>query len=165
MLTTLILISLVLGCSRVSIQNFPSLTLPVLPKIDLMSSGGQTTTPRPLISARLINPQDNTNAPKITVGKLIEFAERGHSCQCASDRFVKEWKKTKSGFNLKTNSKTTDFIQFSCDKENESLSCYVQEIDRGANVAPLSDRYLSGSKFIEETYLKGRSCSGTTSCP
>ena len=163
--TTIILFALVIGCSRVNIPKLSSLTLPDLPKLDLMSSDRQKTTPRPLISARLINPQNSATVPKITVGKLIEFAERGHSCQCASDRFVNEWKKTKSGFELKTNSNILDTVQFSCAKEDEFLSCYVKEIDRGDGVSPVSERYLSGSKFIEEIYFNSRSCAGTTSCP
>ncbi|MBT4206390.1 MAG: hypothetical protein HOK64_02295 [Proteobacteria bacterium] len=159
------LFALVLGCSQLKIPEFPSVSMPEFPKLDLMSSGGQTATPRPLISARLTNPQNSTQVPKITVGKLVEFAERGHSCQCAGDRFVNEWEKINSGFQLKINSNTLDTVQFSCAEQDERLSCYIKEIDLGDDISPISERYLSGSKFIEEIYFKGRSCARTTPCP
>jgi hypothetical protein len=164
-LVTIVLFGLVLGCTQLKIPKLPSVSMPDLPKLNLMSSGGQTITPRPLIAARLTNPQGSAQVPKITVGKLIEFAERGHSCQCADKRFVDEWEKTGSGFQLKINSNTLDTVQFSCAKNNEHLSCYVKEIDLGDDISPISERYLSGSKFIEEIYFKGRSCARTTPCP
>ena len=164
-LVTIVLFGLVLGCSQLKIPKLPSVSMPDLPKLNLISSGGQTTTPRPLIAARLTNPQNSTQVPKITVGKLIEFAERGHSCQCVGNRFVDEWEKTSSGFQLKINSNTLDTVQFSCAKNDEQLSCYVKEIDLGGDISPISERYLSGSKFIEEIYFKGRSCARTTPCP
>lgn len=164
-LVTIVLFALVLGCSQLKIPKLPSVSMPDLPKLKLMSPEGQTTTPRPLIAARLTNPQNSTQVPKITVGKLIEFAERGHSCQCADKRFVDEWEKTSSGFRLKINSNALDTVQFSCAKNNEHLSCYVKEIDLGDDISPISERYLSGSKFIEEIYFKGRSCARTTPCP
>jgi len=164
-LVTIVLFALVLGCSQLKIPKLPSVSMSDLPKLKLMSSEGQTITPRPLIAARLTNPQNSTQVPKITVGKLIEFAERGYSCQCVGNRFVDEWEKTSSGFQLKINSTTLDTVQFSCAKNNEHLSCYVKEIDLGDDISPISERYLSGSKFIEEIYFKGRSCARTTPCP
>jgi hypothetical protein len=164
-LVTIVLFGLVLGCTQLKIPKLASVSMPDLPKLNLMSPGGQTITPRPLIAARLTNPQGSAQVPKITVGKLIEFAERGHSCQCADKRFVDEWEKTGSGFQLKINSNTLDTVQFSCAKNNEHLSCYVKEIDLGDDISPISERYLSGSKFIEEIYFKGRSCARTTPCP
>lgn len=46
-------------------------------------------TPRELLTARLVNPPANENTPPITVGKLIEFADRYLSCDCSGTRFVR----------------------------------------------------------------------------
>ena len=76
---------LVAGCGGVSM---PKVSMPKLPDLGRDDEPADVTaTPRDLLAARLVNPRANPDTPGMTVGKLIEFADRYLACDCAATRF------------------------------------------------------------------------------
>lgn len=122
-------------------------------------------TPRELLTARLINPPPDENTPRITVGKLIEFADRYLSCDCSGTRFVKAWQRLPSGYRLQTNSAAIRPLDFACKTVGETTDCYLAEIDRGAQVGELDKRFVPGSEFIQFMYENGLKCEREGPCP
>ena len=53
----------------------------------------QTTTPRDILNARIVNRSEGSDYPFLTVGKFVELADRYQSCQCTNERFVRRWEK------------------------------------------------------------------------
>ena len=53
----------------------------------------QTTTPRDILNARIVNRSEGSDYPFLTVGKFVELADRYQSCQCTNERFVRGGKK------------------------------------------------------------------------
>ena len=121
-------------------------------------------TPRELLTARLVNPPANENTPRITVGKLIEFADRYLSCDCSGSRFVKSWERSSGHYRLTTNSEFIRPLDFACVSEHETTNCYLSEIDRGPQVTNLEDRCVLGSKFIQFMYENGLQCDREGPC-
>jgi len=122
-------------------------------------------TPRELLTARLVNRPANDNVPPITVGKLIEFADRYLSCDCSGTRFVKDWRRLPGGYRLETNSAQIRPLDFVCQTEAETTNCYLAEIDRGAQVPELQERFVPGSEFIRFMYENGLQCEREGPCP
>ena len=121
-------------------------------------------TPRELLTARLVNARADANTPAITVGKLIEFADRSLACDCAGKRFVKSWARLDGGYQLDTNAAAVRPLRFMCARDAQSLACYLQEIDRGPSVTPLDQRFMSGAEFIQSMYERGLDCPRTGPC-
>ena len=106
LLLVLTIMMMVSGCKSPS--------LPSMPKIPLLNKSKQTepsrlvedsqTTPRELLTAKLINKTPSEATPPITVGKLIEFADRYLACDCSEKRFVKSWERIDDGYRMVTNS-------------------------------------------------------------
>ncbi len=122
-------------------------------------------TPRELLTARLVNPPADENAPPITVGKLIEFADRYLSCDCSGTRFVKAWQRLPGGYRLQTNSELIRPLDFACQTKPEATYCYLSEIDRGAHVQALEERFVPGAEFIRFMYENGLKCEREGPCP
>ena len=122
-------------------------------------------TPRELLSARLVNPPSDPDAPPITVGKLIEMADRYLSCDCAGTRFVDSWKRTPEGYLLSTNSEAVRPLELVCAIEEETTHCFLTEIDRGPHVGSLEERFVPGSEFIRFIYENGVKCQREKPCP
>ena len=123
-------------------------------------------TPRELITARLINTRaPDSKTPGMTVGKLIEFADRYLACDCANTRFAKSWKHLDSGYELATNSGQVRPLRLICTGTGEATECYLNEIDRGAQIPRLQERFMPGSDFIEFIYQHGVNCPRTEPCP
>jgi len=156
----LLLITILGGCSRVDV---PSISLPKIPEITLMKNKATHSTPRVLLSARIVNTGYTDQVPKMTVGKLVEYAERSFSCACNRERFVKSWNKSSTGYVLSSNLKKFATIKFSCDKEQGEYACFVNEIEN-ATGSELSQRYLSGDDFIKTVYANGRVCKRQEAC-
>ncbi len=156
------------GCAKVSMPkvSMPKVSMPKLPSL-----GGKdepedaTATPRDLLMAKLINPRANPDTPGMTVGKMIEFADRYLACDCARMRFVRSWEKTAEGYRLYTNSEVVRPIEFVCAESGAILQCYLLEIDRGSQSAGIEDRFVPGSEFIQFLYDNGIRCERETSCP
>jgi len=121
-------------------------------------------TPRELLTARLINPPADENTPRITVGKLIEFADRYLSCDCSGSRFVKSWERSPGNYRLTTNSELVQPLDFACVSEGELTNCYLSEIDRGRQVLELDKRFVPGSEFIQFMYENGLKCDREGPC-
>lgn len=123
-------------------------------------------TPRELLTARLINARDPDAAtPGLTVGKLIEFADRYLACDCANTRFAKAWQRVEGGYELTTNAGQVKPLRFMCTGSGERLECYLTEIDRGAQLADLSERFMPGGDFITFIYEHGLNCPRVEPCP
>lgn len=122
-------------------------------------------TPRELLTARLVNPPVDENAPKITVGKLIEFADRYLSCDCSGSRFVRSWTRRAGDYALTTNSDFVRPLNFACRAEGETTNCFLAEIDRGPQVQDLTKRFVPGSEFIQFMYENGLQCDREEPCP
>jgi hypothetical protein len=122
-------------------------------------------TPRELLTARLVNPPANENTPPITVGKLIEFADRYLSCDCSGTRFVKAWQRLPDGYRLETNSEQIHPLDFACNSQGDTTNCYLSEIDRGAHVLELEERFVPGAEFIRFMYENGLRCEREEPCP
>ncbi|MGR8921237.1 MAG: hypothetical protein ACU85V_16600 [Gammaproteobacteria bacterium] len=152
----------VAGCSSVSV---PKVSMPKLPEIGNKEPEDLTTTPRDLLTARLVNPRAREDTPSMTVGKLIEFADRYLSCDCAKTRFVRAWERTPEGYRLLTNSEFVRPIQFVCADTETGRECFLTEIDRGAGRADLSERFVRGSEFIQFLYDNGVRCEREEPCP
>lgn len=122
-------------------------------------------TPRELLTARLVNPPADENTPPITVGKLIEFADRYLSCDCSGTRFVKAWQRLPGGYRLQTNSELIRPLDFTCQTQTDVTNCYLSEIDRGAHVQTLEERFVPGAEFIRFMYENGLKCEREGPCP
>ena len=122
-------------------------------------------TPRELLTARLINPPPDDKTPRITVGKLIEFADRYLSCDCSGSRFVKTWERLQGSYRLTTNSEFVHLLDFVCVNEAAIKNCYLSEIDRGDHVSDLEKRFVPGSQFIQFVYQNGLQCDREGPCP
>ncbi|MCC7122384.1 MAG: hypothetical protein IT493_12590 [Gammaproteobacteria bacterium] len=123
-------------------------------------------TPRELLTARLVNARDADDAiPGMTVGKMIEFADRYLACDCADQRFAKSWARYAGGYVLATNAGQVRPLDFACSGPPEALECYLKEIDRGTGTASLGERYMSGGDFIRFVYEHGSRCERTAPCP
>ena len=153
LICTLILAS----CAQISVPIFKEKE-----KAENLTSGA---TPRELLGAKLANPRTNENVPSMTIGKLIEYADRYLACDCADTRFVRAWEKTTGGYRLLTNSPIVKPLDFSCHASTDSLECFLEEIDRGSNAENLQDRFVSGSEFINFLYENGVRCDGKGQCP
>ena len=133
---------------------------PAAPAVD------SSLTPRELLTARLINTRHaDSKSPGLTVGKLIEFADRYLACDCANARFAKTWRHIEGGYELATNANQVKPLRFMCRGEPTALDCYLTEIDRGAQLAELTERFMPGADFIEFIYQNGSHCPRTAPCP
>ena len=151
-------------------------SMPSLPEIPLLNKKApeqQTesvavnpaTTPREILTARLVNPTPSEETPPITVGKLIEFADRYLACDCSEQRFVKSWQRTQDGYLLTTNSGAIKPLQLSCRTVESRKHCFLNEIDRGPQTEQLQERFVPGGEFIEFMYQNGLHCERDTPCP
>ncbi len=122
-------------------------------------------TPRELLTARLVNPAANEHTPRITVGKLVEFADRYLSCDCSGTRFVKSWTRQAGGYLMTTNFDLVRPLHFVCNREGETTNCYLSEIDRGSQVKDLEKWFVPGSEFIQFMYENGLKCDREGPCP
>lgn len=123
-------------------------------------------TPRELLTARLVNARDADEAiPGLTVGKMIEFADRYLACDCAEMRFAKAWQRYEGGYVLATNAGQVRPLDFVCGGPAEGLECYLREIDRGPQAGGLRDRFMSGGDFVRFMYESGSKCERTEPCP
>ena len=123
-------------------------------------------TPRELLTARLVNAREADEAmPGMTVGKMIEFADRYLACDCAHQRFAKSWARYDGGYVLATNAGQVRPLDFACSGPPEALECYRKEIDRGPAAGTLGARYMSGGDFIRFVYESGSRCERTQPCP
>lgn len=153
----------VAGCSGVSM---PKVSMPSLPGVGKDEPAiDATATPRDLLTARLANPRANPDTPSMTVGKMIEFADRYLACDCATVRFVRSWEKTGEGYRLYTNSEVVRPIEFVCGNVDDARQCYLLEIDRGPQAGTVVDRFVPGSEFIQFLYDNGVRCERETPCP
>ena len=149
-------------------------SLPSLPEIPLLNKSkpeqskpvakDAQTTPRELLTAKLINKTPSEATPPITVGKLIEFADRYLACDCSEKRFVKSWERTSDGYRMITNSGAVQPVKLRCQTTDEKIICFLNEIDRGPQVETLSERFVPGGEFIEFMYKKGLKCERVTPC-
>ncbi len=153
---------LVGACSRVPM---PKMSMPRLPDLGGDEPADLTATPRDLLTARLVNPRADPNTPGMTVGKLIEFADRYLACDCATTRFVRAWEKTPNGYRLLTNSEVVRPIEFVCADAEDGRECFLTEIDRGTRAASLGERFVPGSEFIQFLYDNGVRCERAEPCP
>jgi hypothetical protein len=132
----------------------------VEPKVD------PSLTPRELLTARLVNARGSGDAmPGMTVGKLIEYADRYLTCDCADTRFARAWQRIDGGYLLSTHSAQVQPLEFRCGGSGEDTNCYLREIDRGANLPDLKQRFMPGSDFIRFIYEQGSKCARTEPCP
>ena len=133
---------------------------PVVPKVD------PTLTPRELLVAKLVNARGDGDAvPGMTVGKLVEFADRYLACDCADTRFAKAWQRTADGYVLVTNASQVQPLDFRCSGGGEAMQCYLREIDRGANLTDLKQRFMPGGDFVRFIYEQGSKCERVEPCP
>ena len=159
--TKLLLVLIILsGCSSVTV---PSISLPKMPEMTLMKNKATHSTPRVLLSARIVNTGYTDQVPKMTVGKLIEYAERSFACECHRERFVKSWDKSSTGYVLSSNLKKFKTIKFSCEKQEDEYACFINEIENTTS-PELSQRYFSGDDFIQAIYANGRVCKRQEPC-
>ena len=154
------------GCTNVAMPKvkMPKMSMPKLPTMGA-DDEDSTATPRDLLTAKLINPRANPDTPNLTVGKMIEFADRYLACDCAKTRFVRSWEKTAEGYRLFTNSEVVRPIEFVCADIEQGRQCYLLEIDRGPRTESIEDRFVPGSEFIQFLYDNGVRCARETPCP
>ncbi|MEQ8659751.1 MAG: hypothetical protein RLW62_02940 [Gammaproteobacteria bacterium] len=157
----LLLTLLASGCSRMSM---PNVSLPGIGDDDPPASD-QTATPRDLLTAQLVNPRAREDMPNMTVGKLIEYADRYLACDCATTRFVRTWEQTADGYRLVPNSEVVRPLEFVCRTREETRECFLTEIDRGPRSEDFAERFVPGSQFIEFLYDNGVRCARETACP
>ncbi len=150
------------GCAGVSMPSMPKVSMPSLGGDD--KDEDATATPRDLLGARLVNPRANPDTPGMTVGKMIEFADRYLACDCAKTRFVRAWEKTATGYKLLTNSEFVRPIEFVCQSSGEEQACYLTEIDRGPRTETLEERFVPGAEFIQFLYDNGVRCEREEPC-
>jgi hypothetical protein len=157
---TLALVFFLSGCSHV---DMPTISLPKIPEIKLNKNKVGQATPRVLLSARIVNRRYTDQVPKITVGKLIEYAERSFSCSCSQKRFVNAWEKTSPGYTLSSNSPKFSSIKFACQKEDGEYACFINEIENSVSDG-LAQQFISGDDFIKTIYSNGRVCARQEVC-
>ena len=150
---SLLLIGTLFGCSN-------NLNTETKPRILV----DQTTTPRNILNSRLVNRARDEELPFLTVGKLIELADRYQSCQCVSTRFVSRWEKTTSGYLLYSYFYNSQPIEFVCNTSNKGSTCFIREVDRGKQITSLNERFAPGSSLIKFIYDKGVKCSDIDAC-
>ena len=156
--------SVLVGCNTSNLKpNFwHHESAPAAPEIPVDAS----LTPRELLTAHLANARRaDSKYPGLTVGKLIEYADRYLACDCANARFAKAWRHVDGGYELTTNANQVRPLHFVCSGEATALDCYLTEIDRGPQQAKLTERFMPGTDFIEFIYQQGSSCPRTTPCP
>jgi hypothetical protein len=123
-------------------------------------------TPRELLTARLVNARRADDAmPGMTVGKLIEFADRYLACDCAGTRFARSWQRVDDGYRLATNAGQVRPLQFACTGPQDALECYLREIDRGPQPDGLGARFMAGGDFVRFIYEHGAKCERVEPCP
>ncbi len=143
-------------------RDKPAVTTPAA----VQTTVDPSLTPRELLTARLINPRNaESSTPGLTVGKLIEFADRYLACDCANTRFAKTWQRVTGGYELSTNADQVRPLQFKCAGSAEALECYLTEIDRGPGLTNLTERFMPGSDFITFIYAHGLNCPRVEPCP
>ena len=156
------------GCSHLSVPevSLPKISMPKLPSFsrDEDKPKDLSATPRDLLTAKLINPRPDPNVPKLTVGKLMEFADRYLACDCANMRFGQSWQKVDDGYILLTNSGVVRPLHFVCRDGAEGRECFLAEIDRGPQTAALAERFVPGGEFIKFLYENGVKCARETPC-
>ena len=160
-----LLIAVQTGCTKVTLPKvkMPKVSMPKLPSIG--ADDDTNITPRDLLTAKLVNPRADPDTPNMTVGKMIEFADRYLACDCANLRFVRSWRKTAEGYRLYTNSEAVRPIEFVCAELEQGRHCYLLEIDRGSQSKSIEDRFVPGSEFIQFLYDNGVRCERETPCP
>ena len=151
--TILLPLWLLSGCSG-NLQNGEEIKDPI----------SQTTTPRDIMNARIVNRTKDDNFPYLTVGKFVELADRYQSCRCTSGRFVSRWEKVRNGYLLYSYFNDSQPIEFTCNTINDEVSCFVREIDRGTNIDVLNERFAPGSSLIKFIYDKGVKCVESNPC-
>ncbi|MCC6708390.1 MAG: hypothetical protein IT492_12610 [Gammaproteobacteria bacterium] len=151
------------ACSHVSM---PKVSMPKMPSLSKEEEKpkDQSATPRDLMTAKLVNPRPDPNIPNLTVGKLMEFADRYLACDCANMRFGQSWQKVDDGYILLTNSDVVRPLHFVCKDVGESRECFLAEIDRGPQTPALTDRFVPGGDFIKFLYENGVKCERATPC-
>ena len=169
---TLVLLGLALGaCGHVPLPTMPK--MPKMPTVSLPHLGGDkaaaprqdlSATPRDLLAAKLVNPRADSNTPNMTVGKLLEFADRYLACDCANMRFARAWEKTDDGYQLLTNSGVVHPLHFVCTDAAAGRECFLTEIDRGPQTEALNQRFVPGAEFIQFLYQNGIKCERETPC-
>ncbi|MDA0823850.1 MAG: hypothetical protein O3C28_15730 [Proteobacteria bacterium] len=153
-----------IACSKPDfVKHMPSFREPEVVAAPVAPVDSQLT-PRELLTARLVNPPANSDSPRITVGKLIEFADRYLSCDCSGQRFVKSWERRADDYQLTTNSEFVRPLTLACQSAGESTDCFLAEIDRGPQVADLQARFVPGSQFIQFIYDNGLQCEREGPC-
>jgi hypothetical protein len=169
--TALLLSACKLPSLRPSLPSMPSFLKREAPAVVAEAPAPVPTvdpslTPRELLIARLINARAAGDAmPGMTVGKLIEYADRYLTCDCADTRFARAWERTSGGYLLSTHSAQVQPLDFRCTGNGADMSCFLREIDRGANLPDLKQRFMPGSDFIRFIYEKGSKCERTEPCP
>jgi hypothetical protein len=160
-----VLLALGVGCAHVPLPKVPQVALPKLPSLGKDDKAQDlSATPRDLLAAKLANPRANPDSPSITVGKLIEVADRALACDCANVRFAKAWQKTAAGYRLTTHSEVWQPLEFVCRENAGERQCFLREIDRGAQTPALQQRFVTGSEFIQSMYDNGVQCARRTPC-
>ena len=136
------------------------------PAANVQPTVDPSLTPRELLTARLINARSaESTTPGLTVGKLIEFADRYLACDCANTRFAKAWRRVDGGYELSTNANQVRPLRFMCTGSAEALECYLTEIDRGPQLPELTERFMPGGDFITFIYEHGLNCPRVEPCP
>lgn len=151
------------ACARVPLPKIPSFSSNDDAPTEVVDD--QTATPRDLLGARLANPRINPDTPGMTVGKLIEFADRYLACDCAATRFVRAWEQTPEGYRLTTNSPNVRPLDFVCRDVASERECFLTEIDRGAQSPTFEERFVPGAEFIQFLYENGVRCEREEPCP
>ena len=142
-----------MGCAGYS--KFPEKSQPIV---------DQTTTPRDILNARIVNRSEGSDYPFLTVGKFVELADRYQSCQCTNERFVRRWEKTATGYLLHSYFNESGPIEFICGREGHDADCFIKEIDRGKTISPLNERFAAGSSLVKFIYDKGVKCNQFKPC-
>ncbi|HCU88325.1 MAG TPA: hypothetical protein DGR97_00165 [Gammaproteobacteria bacterium] len=165
-IATGLIVALVISCSTPSFVKRPPFIKasfkPDSPRV--ITKVNLQVTPRELLTARLINPPVDENTPQITVGKLIEFADRYLSCDCSGLRFVKSWQRLPGSYRLTTNSEFASPLEFFCLSDDKTTNCHLSEIDRGEHIQNLGKRFIPGAQFIQFMYQNGLQCDRETPC-
>ena len=151
------------ACSHISI---PKVSMPKLPSLSHAEEKPKdlSATPRDLLAAKLINPRPDPNVPSMTVGKLMEFADRYLACDCANMRFGQSWQQVDDGYVLQTNSAVVRPLHFVCKDSGDTRECFLTEIDRGVQTDILTERFVPGGEFIKFIYQNGVKCERVTPC-
>ncbi len=157
------------ACGHVSVPKIsvPKISMPKLPSLSREPEKPKdlSATPRDLLTAKLINPRPDPNMPNLTVGKLMEFADRYLACDCANMRFGQSWQKVDDGYLLVANSGVVRPLHFVCKDATEGRECFLEEIDRGPQTDALAERFVPGGEFIKFLYENGVKCERETPCP